>query len=117
MPTQSRDLPSSLDVQDQRTRAWLTTGKWRQTHDALKPLIKADRERFLPLLIEANVDLARAMLAHDQTSETHQVLNYLATIAPADHMRAVELEFACKTDSSAASLPKLFAALASSNPP
>ena len=117
MPTQSRDLPSSLDVQDQRARAWLAAGKWRQARDALKPLVKADRGRFLPLLIEANVGLARAMLAHGQTSEARQVLNYLATIAPADHMRAVELEFACKTDSSAASLPKLFAALASSNPP
>lgn len=94
-------------------RALLGQGKWRQARNDLKPLAKADRARFLPLLIEANVGLAREMLAHGQAAQARQVLEYLATIAPAERLRALELELAAKSDASAGQSPaQLIAALA-----
>lgn len=75
-------------------RALLDEGKWRQARNDLKSLVKTDRARFLPLLIDANLGLAREMLASGQAAQARQVLSYLATIAPADRLRALEIELA-----------------------
>src|SRR5688500_17302560 len=79
---------------EERVHALLEQGKWRQARNDLKSLVKTDRARFLPLLIDANVGLAREMLANGQTAQARQVLDYLATIASADRLRAIEIELA-----------------------
>jgi len=92
-------------------RELLAQGKWRQARDELKSLVKLDRARFLPLLIDANLGLGRKMLAGGQMAEARQVANYLATIAPAGRLRAFELELAGKSAASEESLPAFIAAL------
>lgn len=82
------------DAAEARIRALLAEEKWRQARDELKPLAKEDRPRFLPLLIEANIGLARKMAGNRQTSDARQVLNYLKTIMPAAQFHALELELA-----------------------
>lgn len=86
--------------------------KWRQARDELKTWVKSDRARFLPLLIEANLGLARKMLAAGQAGDARQVLTYLATIAPPETMRGIELEFALKGGPSESSFPHFFSTLA-----
>ena len=107
----------SVSGAEERARAFLAQGKWRHARDELKPLVKADRARFLPLLIQANIGLARKMLANGQAAEARQVLHYLATIAPADQLRAFELELAVKSGVAGQSLPKFIAALADTRAP
>lgn len=103
---------SPFAAAEQRAGALLAQEKWRQARDELKPLVKADRARFLPLLIQANLGLARKMIAAGQVSEARQVLNYLATIAPAGPLRALELECAARSGTPGTALPQLVAALA-----
>ncbi len=98
--------------EEPRVRALLAAEKWRQARDELKTLVKADRPRFMPLLIAANVGLARKMLAGGQEAEARQVLAYLATIAPSAELRALELELAFRSAAPGQSLPKFLAALA-----
>lgn len=106
-------IPSPVtDAAEQRVRGLLAQEKWRRARDELKPLVKADRARFLSLLIEANTGLARKMLANGQAAEARQVLNYLATIAPEPQLRALELEIAGQSGNLEQALPKFIAALA-----
>ena len=44
-----------------QTLAWMREGRWRKARDAAKELVKRERERYIPLLIEANVGLTREM--------------------------------------------------------
>lgn len=104
--------PSAAHPAEHRVRTLLAGEKWRQARDELKALVKADRARFLPLLISANVGLARKMLAGGQAAEARQVLVYLATIAPPAELRALELELALRSETPEQSLPKFLAALA-----
>jgi thioredoxin-like negative regulator of GroEL len=101
---------------EQRARQFLAQSKWRKARDELKPLVKLDRERYLPLLIDANVGLARDMIARGQVSEAQQVLAYLATIAPADRLRGLEVEMAAKRGASEESSSRFLAALADPSP-
>ncbi len=115
--SQPPHLPPSVVAAEQRAREFLAQEKWRKARDELKPLVKADRGRYLPLIIQANLGLARQMMAKGLVSEAQQVLSYLATIAPAGQLRAVELELAGKSGATEASLPKFVAALAESGEP
>ena len=110
-------LSPSAVAAEQRAREFLAQGKWRKARDELKPLVKSDRARHLPLLIEANLGLAREMLSKGQVSEAQQVVAYLATIAPAEQLRAIELELAGKSGAAEVSLPKFVAALADPGAP
>ena len=110
-------LPASVVAAEQRAREFLAGQKWRKARDELKPLVKADRDRFLPLLIQANLGLAREMMAKGQSSEAQQVLSYLATIAPAEQLRAVELELSGKAGADGPALPRLIAALTDTTTP
>lgn len=107
----SASAPSAHSA-EQRVRTLLAEEKWRQARDELKALIKADRARFLPLLIQANIGLARKMLAGGQAAEARQVLSYLAAIAPPSELRALELELAMRSATPGQSLPQFFTALA-----
>jgi hypothetical protein len=78
-------------------RADLAAGRWRQARDAFKLLCKLERSTFQPLLVEANVGLARAMLAKGLISDARQVLTYLRTIARPTDVAALEREIAAAT--------------------
>ena len=108
----SHALPPAVVAAEQRAREFLAQAKWRKARDELKPLVKSDGPRYLPLLIQANIGLAREMMAKGQVSEAQQVLSYLATLAPSDQLRTLELELAGKSDNSEAFVAKFMAALA-----
>ena len=110
-------LPASVVAAEQRAREFLAAQKWRKARDELKPLVKADRDRFLPLLVQANIGLAREMMSKGQVSEAQQVLSYLATIAPAEQLRSVELELAGQSGAGGQSLSRLAAALSDTATP
>lgn len=61
--------------------AALERGKWRKARDFAKQLCKKERDRYLPLVIQANVGLCRDMIAKRQLSEAGIVLEHLRTIA------------------------------------
>ncbi|MCL5096011.1 MAG: hypothetical protein M1608_00445 [Candidatus Omnitrophica bacterium] len=82
---------------ESRVREFLATGRYRKARDELKQLCKMDRAKYLPLLIQANRGLIRAMIAKGQHSEAQQVLAYLKTIAPPAEIRALELELSAQT--------------------
>lgn len=109
----SAQPPSPEAAAEQRVRAWLSESRWRKARDEAKLLVKQDRARFLPLLIEANVGLTREMIAKGLTTEAQQVLQYLRTIAPAAQCNVLELELDARSGVTAASLPKYAATLAS----
>lgn len=83
IPSMSAPAPSApqLLAAEKRATELLEHQKWRKARDELKPLVKVDRARFLPLLIQTNIGLAREMLAKGQTEEAKQVIGYLRTIA------------------------------------
>ena len=58
-----------LDPLEKQAREYLAAGRWRKARDEFKVLVKKDRVRFLPLLIEANMGLAREMLGKGLVSE------------------------------------------------
>lgn len=90
---------SATTAAEQRARDFLARGKWRKARDEIKPLVKADPDRFLPLLIQANMGLVREMLAKGQTSEARQVMDYLATIASPEQLTALKLDLTTRTGS------------------
>ncbi len=93
---------------EQRAREYLAAGRFRKARDEIKPLVKLDRPKYLPLLIDANKGLAREMLAKGQVSEAQQVIAYLRTIASPAEVRALELEIFTKSkDSKSAQLKAL----------
>lgn len=91
-------LPPSLVAAEQRTREYLAQSKWRKAREQIKPLVKLDRARFLPLLIEANMGLAREMVAKGQVAEARQVLAYLTTIAPREQLVGLEVDIPSRSD-------------------
>jgi oligoribonuclease (3'-5' exoribonuclease) len=72
--------------------AALAAAKWRKARDLAKELCKKDRARYLVLLIEANVGLAREMQAKGLTKDAEPVLAYLKTICPPDQWDALRQE-------------------------
>lgn len=74
--------PAELAL-EQSGLEFLRNGKFRKARDAFKSLSKSQPSNALPLLIEANLGLAREMMSKGLVSEANQVLAYLKTIAPA----------------------------------
>ncbi len=73
----------------------MEVGRYRQARDLLKPLAKADPGRFLALLVQANLALARQMIDRGQASEAEQVLAYVRTLAPKSGVSpTIDLELA-----------------------
>jgi tetratricopeptide (TPR) repeat protein len=93
-------LPPSIVAAEQRTREFLAQSKWRKAREQVKPLVKLDRARFLPLLIEANMGLAREMVSKGHIPEARQVLAYLATIAPREQLVGLEVDILGRSDDS-----------------
>jgi hypothetical protein len=89
---------NAWEAQERRIRSLLKQCSWRKARDEAKPLCKSDRARFLPLLIEANVGLVRAMFAKGQFSDARQVVAYLKTIAPPETWLALETEIAIRSE-------------------
>ena len=77
-----------------QTLAWMREGRWRKARDAAKELVKRERERYIPLLIEANVGLTREMFGKGLLKEAATVVEYLATIAPASLVAGLRAELA-----------------------
>lgn len=97
---------------EQRARQFLASGKFRKAREDLKLLCKQDRARYLPLLVQANIGLAREMLAKGMTSEAQQVLAYLKTIASAADLTLLELEQAARSNDWSTLVPRGLATLA-----
>jgi len=93
-------LPPSIVAAEQRAREYLAQSKWRKAREQVKPLVKLDRARFLPMLIEANMGLAREMVAKGHVAEARQVLAYLATIAPREQLVGLEVDILGRSDDS-----------------
>jgi tetratricopeptide (TPR) repeat protein len=93
-------LPPSIVAAEQRTREFMAQSKWRKAREEVKPLVKLDRARFLPLLIEANMGLAREMVSKGHIPEARQVLAYLATIAPREQLIGLEVDILGRSDDS-----------------
>ncbi len=58
----------------------LEAKKWRKARDAAKLLVKKDKARYQPLLVEANLGLFGEMLEKNLLSEAKTLLDYLQTI-------------------------------------
>jgi tetratricopeptide (TPR) repeat protein len=84
----------SMSAQERKIRELLSQARWRKARDEAKPLVKLDRARYLPLLVEANLGLAREMLAKGQKSEAAQVVAYLKTIASKEVVETLAAEIA-----------------------
>jgi len=85
-------LPPSVIAAEKRARALLAEGKWRAARDEVKSLAKLDRSRFLPILVAANTGLFREFVQKGRAADARQVLSFLATVIPADQVRALEAE-------------------------
>ncbi|MEI7924470.1 MAG: hypothetical protein WCJ40_21390, partial [Planctomycetota bacterium] len=88
----NKNTPSAMSSQERVARDLLASGRFRKARDEFKVLCKADRQKYLPLLVEANVGLAREMLGKNMVEEARQVLVYLKTIARPEQLRVLELE-------------------------
>ena len=73
-------------------REHLAKGRFRKAREDFKQLCKIDRPKFLPLLIEANIGLAREMAGRGMVADAQQVLIYLKTIASPEQLLGLELE-------------------------
>lgn len=79
---------------ERTAREHLAAGRFRKARDDFKSLCKKDRPRYLPLLIEANVGLARQMIDTGFLENAAQVIDYLREIAPAAVITDLELRLA-----------------------
>lgn len=108
-----RPSASNPDVLEAQAREHLSAGRWRKARDGFKELCKQDPRTFRPLLVEANVGLARSMLAQGLISEARQVVTYLKTLASADVVAGLELELAACSGDAPKLVPGAIALLAS----
>lgn len=90
-PVLGAHIPDGLEAQAHKD---LAAGRWRQARDAFKELCKRDPTSFQPLVIEANIGLARAMLGKRLISDARQLLAYLRTVAPPGTIAQLEAEVA-----------------------
>lgn len=89
------DISQFLDDADaKKVLQALAAGKWRKARDFAKELCKKDRPRYQALLIEANVGLARDLIARGLLSDAEPVLLHLKTIAPPELVAALEKDLA-----------------------
>lgn len=89
IPTGYKSMPTDLNsflhdgeakpVLDQISRC-----RWRKARDLAKDLCRKNRSRYLPLLIAANQGLAQEMIGKGLLKDAETVVQYLATIAPAE---------------------------------
>jgi thioredoxin-like negative regulator of GroEL len=105
-------LTPQLLAAEKRATELLDHQKWRKARDELKPLVKVDRARYLPLLVRANIGLGKEMLAKGQIEEAKQVIGYLRTIASPEQLRGLELDIACISGATTGVLPSVVALLA-----
>ncbi len=103
--------PGQLAEQEKNIRDHLSQGRWRKARDEAKSVLKQDPGRFLPLIIEANVGLAREMASRGLTSEAAQVLTYLRTIAPPETVRLLEVEMKRAAPTAKSTTAELLASL------
>jgi len=89
---------------------WMRDGRWRKARDGAKELVKRERERYLPLLVEANAGLAREMLGKGLVKEAATVVDYLASFAPAARVAALRAELAAPVAKRSAPVPATAAA-------
>lgn len=89
----SHQLPGEVGSAEARARKYLAEGRWRKARDEIKSILKYNPALYKPLLIEANIGLARQMLMKGQVSEAKEVLGYLRSIASPEQLCALELEF------------------------
>ena len=93
-------MPPSVVAAEQQQRELIAQSQWRKARELIKPLVKLDRARFLPLLIQANIGLAREMVSKGHIAEARQVLVYLATITPREQLVGLEVDIlGCSDDS------------------
>ncbi len=85
--------------------AQMCEGRWRKARDAAKSLCKKDRGRYLNLLIEANLGLAREMHAKGLSKDAGTVADYLETIAPPEITAALRRELTVAHKPAAAAKP------------
>ena len=89
---ESDPTPATMSPQERVAREFLAQGRFRKARDEFKLLCKVDRAKFLPLLVQANIGLAREMMGKGMVNEARQVVSYLKTIAPPEALLALELE-------------------------
>jgi tetratricopeptide (TPR) repeat protein len=87
-----RETSGSMNAQERAGREFLEQGRFRKARDEFKILCKMDRPKFLPLLVESNIGLAREMHGKGMIAEAQQVLHYLKSIATPDQLLVLELE-------------------------
>lgn len=68
--------PSAMPV-----LALMRDGRWRKARDAAKDLCKRDRDRYLGLLVESNIGLARELIGKGLVKDAATVVAYLESIA------------------------------------
>lgn len=71
-----------MQADEEAALGYLREGRFRKARDLVKPWCKVARERFLPLLIKANVGLVREMRGKGLHSEAQQVISFLQTLLP-----------------------------------
>lgn len=75
---------------EQQIRVWLKEERWRKARDAAKDRLMSDPQRFQPLLIDANVGLALAMIREGQPENARMVIDYLRRMAPPSTIQSLE---------------------------
>lgn len=87
-------LEFSSDPQAQAAVALIGKAKWRQARDEAKLLCKKDRNKYLPLLVAANIGLFRDLLSRSLASDAKTVLDHLKTLCPKEVIEGLEREMA-----------------------
>ncbi len=86
--------PADAALLEKQAAAFLAEGKFRKARDEAKLLRRLAPDRALPILVQANLGLAREMMAKGQVSEAEQVVAYLATLVPPAQLNSLRLELA-----------------------
>ncbi len=84
----------SNDPEAAQVLNFIQADRWRKARDAAKELCKRDRARYLDLLIQANVGLAREMLGKGLIKEAETVATHLASFAPPETVALLRQEMA-----------------------
>ncbi len=108
------ETPVAMNPQERAGREYLARGRFRKAREEFKLLCKIDRPKFLPLLVEANIGLAREMAGKGLVADAQQVLSYLKTIAAPEQLLGLELELGAgsATPGQGSALPDILQTLA-----
>lgn len=85
-------LAFATDPMANATIILLGKGKWRQARDEAKLLCKKDRNKYLPLLVFANIGLFRDLLSRSLSSDAQSVLDNLKTLCPKEVVERLTCE-------------------------